>query len=55
MPDVGTVVNTAVPDHVITKGVVVGNKILVGAEDGLVVGVNPFFRDLGFHFIEKFG
>ena len=46
--------NTAVSDHVIAEGVVVGNKIFIGAEYGLIVGVYSFFRDLGFHFVEKF-
>ena len=55
MPDTGTVVNTAVSDHVIAEGVVVGNKIFIGTEYGLIVGVYSFFRDLGFHFVEKFG
>ena len=55
LPDGGTVVNTAVPDHVVAEGVVVGNKVFVRAEYGLVVGVYSFFRDLGFHLVEKFG
>ena len=55
LPNAGTIVNAAVPDHVITKSVMVGDKVFVRAEYGLIVGIDAFFRDLSFHFIKKFG
>lgn len=54
-PEFGTVVEAGVGCDEVAHGVASGHVVFVGAEYDFMIVVKPFFDDLRFHLVQKFG